>query len=93
MFSPAVITSKLAQEKHNEVVAAHADVLKGYANQANKIAMRDSQKAAAMVAENAIKAETDKANMAASSEAMRSSNDFALKQAELDIKRSQISAV
>lgn len=93
MFSPAVITSRAAEKDYNEIVANHTDILKGYATQANKVDNFQQQRSARMTADNELQSENKKANMVTDTQNTKNANDFATKQAEIDIKRAQISAV
>ena len=91
MFSPSVITSKAASKDLENIRSAHADILRGLAVQSEKVNSYNKQKAAAMVAQNEMKSELQKQNIADTSAASKNANDFAIKQGELDIKRAQIS--
>lgn len=91
MFSPAVITSRAAQTDMGKIKTAHAGLLEGMANQSIKVSNYNTQKSAELANQNAMKTEMDKAKMTADTSAQKNANDFALKQADLDIKRAALS--
>lgn len=91
MFSPSVITSKAASKDLENIRNTHTNLLTGLANQAVKVNSYNQQKQAELQAKNTIKAETQKENIAANTQAHKDSLDFAMKQSELDIKRAQLS--
>lgn len=92
MFSPAVISSKKARQDADTIKANHSTLLQGMARHRVKIDAYTQQKAIELQNENAVKTEMDKERMVADSTAQKDAMDFALRQAEIDIKRSSLSS-
>ncbi len=93
MIRPTVITSKAASKDYNRIVAAHADLLTGMANHSVKVANYNTQKQTELANKNAMQAEMQKETMASNTQAAKDSQEFALRQGELDIKRAALSQV
>jgi len=92
-ISPAVITSKAARDDAQNIMAQHTDILKNMAIQSQKVATYKQNKQAELQAQNTMKAEMDQAKMTADTAAKKQADDFALKQAQIDIQRSKLSAI
>ncbi len=90
MFTPAVITSKVAQDDLNKIKGTHTDLLKGMALQADKVSQYKTQKATELQAQNTMKMQLDKEKQIANTEAQNTAITFAQKQSELDIKRASL---
>lgn len=92
IISPAVITSKVARDDFNKIQSDHSSLLKSMALQSQKVDMHNTNKATELAAQNSMKMEMDKAKMTASTDAQREANDFAIRQAEIDVKRAGLNA-
>lgn len=95
MISPTVITSKPAQRDYDKIVAKHADLVMGMANQKMRVDMvnaeRDQQKATEMQNNQTMQTELKKSQMVADTASEKNHLDFASKQAEIDTKRAALS--
>lgn len=90
-FSPAVVTSRRAQEHLDDITVKHADLLNGMSQQSQKVAAFNMQKQAELQAENSMKAELEKEKMVADTQAKKDALQFQQKEAELNIKRAALS--
>lgn len=88
--SPAVITSKAAQKDVADITTKHADIMAELANHTVRVQGVQQQRAAQMQANQAMQVGMQKDKAAADSEAQNTAIDFALRQAEIDIKRSAL---
>lgn len=93
MISTAVLTSKPAQKDYERIKSAHADLLQGMVNQADKVAAYKQNKQAEVAQQNSMQMAMEKEKMTADSAAKKDAMTFAQKQAELDIKRAALSAI
>jgi len=93
MFSTSVITSKAAQNDLNKIKSVHADLLTRMANQAQKVAQFNQQKSADLAAQNNMNLQIEKERALANTEAQKTAADISQKNAEIDIKRAQMSAM
>ena len=87
---PTVITSKAAKDDLENIRMAHQNIVQGIANQSLRVQAHREQRAAQLQNEQNMRAEIQKNQMAATTEAQKVHNDFALKQGELDIKRAAL---
>ena len=92
-MQPVVITSKPAADHVEMIKTQHAAILDGIANQATKVAAYNQQRASELAAKNTEKMAFEKEKSIADTQAKKDANDMALKQEELSIKRSALSAV
>ncbi len=98
--SPAVITSKLAQDHYNDIVSSHSDLVTGISNQQLKVQAFRQQKDQEMLSQQVMDNEMQKEKMtheqALSKDTLQANKDammFAQKQQELDIKKAALSQV
>lgn len=92
-MKPAVITSRKAEDHFNDIISQHADIVKGYALQAQKVENYNQQKQAELQSQNSMKMEIEKTKMTNNTQVAKNADDFAIKQAELDVKRAALSTV
>ncbi len=90
MFSPAVISSRTARKDLDTIKFRHGVLLQDMAKHAVKLEANRQMKAAEEQAQNTMQTEMNKDRMTATTEARKTATDFALRQGELDIKRSQL---
>lgn len=100
MYSPAVITSKQAQNHYKDIVEQHSDIVTAMANQQQSVNMFNQQKAIEQQNQKIMDNEMEKERMATqtslSKDAVQSNKDvmtFQQKNAELEIKRAALSQV
>lgn len=97
MFSPAVLTSRKADDHFAKIQAEHLTMLQGMQMQSMKVAAlnqnNEANKASEKQNQATMKNEMQKSQDSANTDALKLALDFAQKQAELDVKRSALSAV
>lgn len=92
MFSPAVVTSKKADEHHAKILGEHADLLNGMRDQSIRVQQYNEQKAAMQANIMAVQGEMEQAKLASNTDLAKHSMDSALKREELSIKRTALSS-
>lgn len=93
MFSPAVLTSRRADDHFAKIKGEHTDMLKNMALQKMKVDQYNMQKQAELQQENTMRGEMDKAKLVAKTTSEKNHLDFAAKQAEIDVKRTALSSM
>lgn len=90
--TPAVITSKAATKDLEDIQLHHEEMLSGMATQSMRVQQYNAQKGAELQAEQSMQNEMKKEKMANDTEVQGQAMDFAMKQAELDVKRAALAA-
>ncbi len=89
-ISPAVITSRPAQKDVQNIGLRHDEMVTGINLHNIQVGEYNTQKAAALQAEQTMKAEVDKEKRVADTETQKMALDHALKVGELDLKRQSL---
>ncbi len=90
--TPAVITSRAATKDLQNIQLHHEEMLSGMTMQGVRVKEYNQQKAAQLQADQVMQNEMKKEKMASDTEAQGNALDFAMKQAELDVKRAALAA-
>lgn len=85
-----VISSKAARNDYNKIVQSHADMVQGMAQQAQRVSQLNRQKQNELAQRQSMEGEMKKAQLVADTTTQKNAQDFQLKQAELDIRRSAL---
>lgn len=93
MFSPAIITSRLAQDDLEKIRGEHDSLVRGLAAHQARIMGENQRKSQELASENAMKSEMEKAKMVSDTEVKKASIAADMKRAELEIKRAALSAM
>lgn len=92
MFTPAVITSRKAQDDLDKIRGHHEQIVTGIADQNMRVQNMNMQKEAQVQADNSMKVELEKERMVADTAQKKDALNFAQKQAEIDVKRAALAA-
>ena len=88
-----VISSKAAQNDNNKIVASHADLVAGIANQTQKVQQYNQQKQQEMAQKQAMDSQMKMQQMNNNTQVQKQNQDFAIKQGQLDVQRASLSNV
>lgn len=89
-ISPSVITSKSASREFEHIKGQHADLLTGMANQKMRVDAYSQQKQAEMQAQQTMKTQMEQEKQVYETGVRKDALTFAMKQAELDVKKSAL---